>query len=104
MQLLYEKRAFCRYVCLVGRISGLYAQMSPVELRKIDNDVCKTCKTKECITGTDITTPCPTSEKPFMLTQNTYCTLCTECIRSCEKDNLTLKSKTNRNRFSLYKK
>lgn len=91
--LIYEKRTFCRYVCLVGRISGLYAQMSPVELRKVDDDVCKTCKTKECITGTDITTACPTSEKPFLLTQNTYCTLCTECIRSCEKDNLTLKAR-----------
>jgi len=91
--LLYEKRAFCRYICLVGRISGLYAQMSPVELRKKDDDVCRTCKTKECITGTDITTACPTSEKPFKLTQNTYCTLCTECIRSCEKDNLTLKAR-----------
>jgi len=91
--LLFEKRAFCRSVCLVGRISGLYAQMSPVELRKIDDDVCRTCKTKECITGTDTTTACPTSEKPFLLTQNTYCTLCTECIRSCEKDNLTLKAR-----------
>ncbi|MCB9426505.1 MAG: 4Fe-4S binding protein [Flavobacteriales bacterium] len=91
--LLYEKRAFCRYVCLVGRISGLYAQMSPIELRKIDDTICKNCKTKECITGTDTTTPCPTSEKPFLLTQNTYCTLCTECIRSCDKSNLTLQSR-----------
>ncbi len=91
--LFFEKRAFCRYVCLVGRISGLYSQMAPVELRKIDNDVCKACKTKECITGTETTTPCPTSEKPFLLTQNTYCTLCTECVRSCEKDNLTIKTR-----------
>ncbi len=91
--LIYEKRVFCRYICLVGRISGLYAQISPIELRKKDDDVCRTCKTKECITGTDTTTPCPTFEKPFKLSQNTYCTLCTECIRSCQKDNLTLKAR-----------
>ncbi|MGL1885326.1 MAG: 4Fe-4S binding protein [Reichenbachiella sp.] len=88
--LIFERRSFCRYACLVGRVSGLYAQVSPVELRKVDDDVCKSCKTKECVTGTDTTTACPTFEKPFLLKQNTYCTLCTECIRSCEKDNLSL--------------
>ncbi len=88
--LIFERRSFCRYACLVGRVSGLYAQVSPVELRKIDSQVCTACKTKECITGTTATTPCPTFEKPFKLEQNTYCTLCTECIRSCDKDNLSL--------------
>lgn len=90
MALFFERRSFCRYACLVGRVSGLYAQVSPVEIRKMDADICKSCKTKECITGTDHSTACPTFEKPFLLTQNTYCTLCTECIRSCEKDNLSL--------------
>ena len=78
------------YACLVGRVSGLYAQASPIELRIVSEDTCKSCSTKECITGTDTTTPCPTFEKPFLLKQNTYCTLCTECIRSCDKDNLSL--------------
>jgi hypothetical protein len=91
--LIFDRRSFCRYACLVGRVSGLYAQLSPIELRKIDDDVCKSCKTKECITGTETTTSCPTFEKPFLLNQNTYCTLCTECIRSCEKDNLTIKAR-----------
>jgi len=88
--LVFERRSFCRYACLVGRVSGLYAQTSPVELRIVSDDICKSCSTKECITGTDTTTPCPTFEKPFLLEQNTYCTLCTECIRSCDKDNLSL--------------
>ena len=89
--LIFEKRGFCRYACPVGRISGLYSQFSPIELRTKDTDVCRTCKTKECIRGTETTTPCPTGEIPFKLNQNTYCTLCTECVRSCDKDNLTLK-------------
>ena len=91
--LIFEKRSFCRYACLVGRVSGMYAQVSPIELRKIDNDVCLSCKTKECITGTDISTPCPTFEKPFLLKESTYCTLCTECVRSCQKDNLTISAR-----------
>ena len=46
--LVFERRAFCRHVCLVGRIQGLYALFSPMELRPVDTDVCRTCKTKNC--------------------------------------------------------
>lgn len=88
---IFEKRSFCRYACPVGRISGLYAQFSPMELRVKEDDVCKSCKSKDCVKGGPYSTPCPTGEIPFKLKQNTYCTLCTECIRSCEKNNLTLK-------------
>lgn len=89
--LVFEKRAFCRYVCPVGRISGLYAQFSPIELRVKSHDVCKACRTKDCVKGGPISTPCPTGLVPYRLKQNTYCTLCTECVRSCDKNNLTLK-------------
>ena len=43
--------------------------------------------------GTEKSLPCPTFEVPFKLNQNTYCTLCTECVRSCDKDNLVLKAR-----------
>ncbi len=89
--LVYERRAFCRYACPVGRISGIYAQFSPLELRRRDEEVCRRCRTKDCIRGTERSTPCPTWEVPFRLEQNTYCILCTECIRSCPNDNLTLR-------------
>ncbi len=88
--IVFEKRAFCRYGCLVGRISGLYAMFAPIELRAQSADVCAGCKTKDCYVGTESTTPCPTSLFPSKLDENTYCTLCTECVRSCPHDNLTL--------------
>lgn len=88
--IVFEKRAFCRYACLVGRISGIYAMFSPVELRAVSNDVCASCKGKECFTGTEKDTSCPTGLFPSKLTENTYCTFCTECIRSCPHDNLTI--------------
>lgn len=91
--LFFEKRVFCRYICLVGRVSGIYSQFSPLELRKVDNEVCKTCKTKECISGTESAGQCPTFEKPFLLKENTNCSLCTECIRACDKNNLTIKAR-----------
>lgn len=87
----FEKRAFCRYLCPVGRISGLYSIFSPMELRVKSKDTCDTCTTKECVKGNEFSSPCPMDLVPFNLKENTYCTLCTECVRSCEKKNLTLK-------------
>ena len=86
--LIFEKRAFCRYACLVGRIQGLYALFSPVELRPESADVCRTCSSKACYKGTDSEIGCPTNLFPGNLKENTYCTLCTECVRSCPHDNI----------------
>ena len=89
--LVFEKRAFCRYACLVGRISGLYALFSPMELRPRSTDVCRTCDSKACYHGTGTHTACPTGIFPAALTENVNCTLCTECVRSCPSDNLDIR-------------
>lgn len=88
--ILFEKRAFCRHLCLVGRIQGLYSMFSPVELRPRSADACRTCEGKECYNGSETATGCHLSLYPAALNENTYCTLCTECIRACPSDNLTL--------------
>ena len=88
--LIFERRAFCRYLCLVGRIQGIYALFSPVELRPGSASVCATCTNKECYHGSADATGCPTSLFPGSLKENTYCTLCTECVRSCPEDNIEI--------------
>lgn len=88
--LLFERRSFCRYVCFVGRIQGLYALFAPIEIRPGPSDICKSCEGKECYNGSDKAEGCPTSLFPGALTENTYCTLCTECVRSCPHDNIAL--------------
>jgi len=90
LAVVYEKRAFCRYSCPVGRISGLYALFSPVELRPADAEICRTCDGKECYHGSAKQTGCPTGLFPGHPTENTYCTLCSECVRACPHDNLAL--------------
>ncbi len=87
---VFERRAFCRYGCLVGRISGLYAMFAPVELRRRDAGVCKSCSTIDCVRGNELAMACPTFERPHALKRNTYCTLCTECVRACPHDNMGL--------------
>lgn len=88
--IVFEKRSFCRYGCLVGRISGLYSLFAPLELRAASAQVCRDCHTKECYTGTEASTACPTFLFPSKLRENSYCTLCTECVRSCPHDNLEI--------------
>ena len=46
---LFERKGFCRYGCLVGRVSGLYAMFGGVEVRHRDDGVCASCHTKECV-------------------------------------------------------
>ena len=87
---VYERKAMCRYVCFVGRVSGQYAMMGMLELRRRDPEVCKACKTKDCFHGNERGYPCPTHEFMGAMNENEYCTLCTECVKSCPHDNIGL--------------
>ena len=88
--LLFEKKAFCRFWCPVGRIIGVYSLFSPVEVRSRNPKVCARCKTEECLNGREGSDPCPTGLSLKTLQVSSYCTGCTECLRSCEKNNVAL--------------
>jgi len=85
---IFERKAFCRYFCPVGRTVGLYSQLAPVELRPIDTQTCADCKTLDCYHGDSETEPCPTWLVMGRLKQNSYCTSCGNCVRSCPHDNV----------------
>ena len=88
--LIFEKKSFCRYGCLVGRISGLYAMFSPIEIRKRDADVCNNCKSADCYRGNDNGYACPTGMNLKTMQTNTYCIMCAECFRTCPSNNVAL--------------
>ncbi len=88
--LVFEKKSFCRYGCMVGRISGLYANFSPVEVRSAESDTCKQCTTKDCFHGNEKASPFPTGLNLATLKDNTYCIQCTECVRACPNDNVAI--------------
>ncbi len=87
---LFDRKSFCRYGCLVGRVSGLYALFAGAEVRARDADVCRTCRTKECIKGSATAYGCPTFEYPGTMQLNTYCIQCCECIQACPHENMTI--------------
>jgi len=87
---VFERRAFCRYLCPVGGFIGLYSQTAPIELRIKDKQVCVMCEGKPCYNGSAAGYGCPWDVFPGGLTKNTYCGLCMECIRTCPHDNIAV--------------
>ena len=87
---VFERRAFCRYLCPVGGFIGLYSQAAPIELRIKDKQICVTCEGKPCYNGSKVGYGCPWDVFPGGLTKNTYCGLCMECIRTCPHDNIAV--------------
>jgi len=87
---VFERRAFCRYLCPVGGFIGLYSQTAPIELRIKDKQMCAACEDKPCYHGSSAGYGCPWDVFPGGLTKNTYCGLCMECIRTCPYDNIAV--------------
>jgi hypothetical protein len=90
LSVIFERRAFCRYLCPVGGFIGLYAQLAPVEVRVRDAAVCAAHTEKTCYTGSAAGYGCPWQVYPGGLAKNTYCGTCLECLRTCPHDNIVL--------------
>lgn len=88
--LLFERRTFCRYLCPVGGFIGLYSQLAPVEVRVKDHALCVTHKDKTCYVGSDAGYGCPWLVFPAALDKNTYCGMCTECLKTCPLGNIAV--------------
>jgi hypothetical protein len=87
---IFERRAFCRYLCPVSGFIGIYAQTAPLELRIKDKQVCASCVGKPCYNGSSAGYGCPWDVFPGGLAKNTYCGLCMECIRTCPHENIAV--------------
>lgn len=90
LSMIFERRAFCRYLCPVGGFIGLYSQTAPVELRIKDKPICVVCDGKPCYNGSQTGYGCPWDVFPGGLKKNTYCGLCMECIRTCPHNNIVV--------------
>ncbi len=88
--LLFARAAFCRYGCLVGAITGIYATFAPVELRGRDRAICRDCAGRDCYHGNSLGTACPTFQYLGGMERSGNCLLCLECVRSCPEDNVAV--------------
>jgi ferredoxin len=92
ISLIFQKRAFCSYVCPVGHLLGLYALISPFEWRADDLSICKSCKTKDCVAKKNhyhlTCRSCTSNLYPATIRDNRNCLLCTQCLKTCPYENI----------------
>ena len=88
MTFIFRHRVFCLYLCPVGGFLGTYSMASMTEVRSIDPKVCVKHKDKSCLTGGPGGWACSWNQYVGNMARNNYCGLCTECIKSCPKDNV----------------
>ena len=91
--LVFERRAFCRYLCPLTTFIGLNGLVSMVEVGRRDPETCRSrCATKDCYRGNDRRWGCPMDEFPGGETgTKLHCILCTECVKSCPRDNVAIR-------------
>ena len=85
MGAVFEKRAWCRYLCFLGGLSSNYSMSSALELRT-DGAICKTCKDPTCYKGTAKVEGCSMFEYPRTMDSNRFCNFCSNCIKTCPHD------------------
>jgi polyferredoxin len=93
---LFERRLWCRYLCPIGGMNGMFAKLAVIELRGVRGVCTAECSTYGCVRGGPAvpassagcdrglpTTGCPLYSHPANLTDNRDCTLCGSCVKAC---------------------
>jgi transcriptional regulator with AAA-type ATPase domain/NAD-dependent dihydropyrimidine dehydrogenase PreA subunit len=86
---IFERRFWCRYLCPIGGMNGLFAKLSMTELRAQQGICSATCTTYQCYKGGVQkgegmeTNGCPLYSHPAQLEDNRDCVLCMTCLKAC---------------------
>jgi transcriptional regulator with AAA-type ATPase domain/polyferredoxin len=80
--LIFERKVWCRYICALGNMCGIYAMTSILEVRANTSVCINECKTHECFKGGK-TYGCPMFRHPLFLENNQSCRVCTYCFQNC---------------------
>jgi transcriptional regulator with AAA-type ATPase domain/NAD-dependent dihydropyrimidine dehydrogenase PreA subunit len=87
--LLFERRFWCRYLCPIGGMNGMFAKLSMIELRAKQGICSASCTTYQCYKGGpqkgegQETGGCPIYSHPAQLQDNKDCVLCMTCLKAC---------------------
>ena len=86
---IFERRLWCRYLCPIGGMNGLFAKLSITELRAQQGTCSAECTTYQCYKGGPAkgegleTNGCPLYSHPAQLDDNRDCVLCMTCLKAC---------------------
>ena len=85
---VFEKNTFCRYICPVGYLLGIFSKMAYWGWRVKNKAVCKTCPDKSCIKSNYrynfIYKSCGVDLEPAFIDNNNNCILCSGCMKTCK--------------------
>ncbi|KAL3157783.1 hypothetical protein ABBQ32_012207 [Trebouxia sp. C0010 RCD-2024] len=86
----FERRLWCRHLCPIGGMNGMFAKLSMTELRSRQGVCSGNCTTYQCYKGGPAEAPegletggCPLYSHPAQLTDNRNCVLCMVCLKAC---------------------
>ncbi|PNH01184.1 Nif-specific regulatory protein [Tetrabaena socialis] len=95
---LFERRLWCRYLCPIGGMTGMFAKLAITEVRAKQGVCSGECTTYNCYKGGPATPPeglespgCPLYSHPAQLTDNRNCTMCMECLRACPNSSVDVR-------------
>jgi len=95
---IYERRLWCRHLCPIGGMNGMFAKLSIIELRSTQQVCGSQCSTFGCYKGSTETAlnfadalpnegqaskGCPLYSHPAQLQDNRDCMLCMDCLKTC---------------------
>lgn len=103
--LIYERRLWCRYLCPIGGMNGMFAKLAMVELRSSQQVCGSQCQTFGCYKGSgptpvkvvdalpnegQATGGCPLYSHPAQLQDNRDCMFCMTCLKACPNRSVQL--------------
>ena len=95
---LFQKATFCKWICPIGQFNFAASTLSPLEVQVRDPNVCATCTTMDCITGTRapenrdviVQRGCELALFQPRKVGNMDCTFCLDCAYACPHENVAL--------------
>lgn len=92
----FKHASFCKFVCPIGQFNFVASTISPLEVKVRDQDVCVSCRTKDCIRGRRepasdlvvIQRGCELALFQPRKVGNMDCTFCLDCVYACPHDNV----------------
>ena len=85
-ELLLGSRSWCRHLCPLGRMIGLGARLSLLEMRSNPNVCISRCRVDDCIKER----ACPMGLHPTGVNNSDDCILCFSCVRHCPHHSMHL--------------
>ncbi len=87
---LFVRQTWCRYLCPLGGMTGLFARTSVLELRADSNVCLSRCSSHECYYGTRMAEGCAFGQVVATLHSNQFCKICGNCVKNCPYDSVKL--------------